>query len=365
MRRSLATLLFLTALLFAMGLLMVFNTSSAEVLDRGLNQSPHHALIKQLTFAAIGCVVAAFIWQFPPEDFFEKARKLLLFGVFLLILVLIPGVGHKVNGARRWLNLGLLTFQPSEFMKIILPLYAIAYLSICPKLTFPLFLRLLLQLSLPIFLILLEPDNGTTAILLATLCVLFFVARVPSRYWARPLGVLVFFGVLIGAQLNYIKERIHVYLHPEADLLGRGHQPYQAKIAAGSGGLFGVGFGESLQKLNYLPEARNDYIAAIFAEEFGFLGMAILVTIYMAFAAVGFKIASKTQDERAYQLAAILTFLITFQGFINLGVISGLLPSKGMNLPFFSQGGSSLIANIMALTLILKMGTMRCQKPSY
>ena len=145
---------------------------------------------------------------------------------------------------------------------------------------------------------------------------------------------------------------VNVYLNPELDIRGRGHQPYQAKIAAGSGKLMGKGPGNSLQKLSYLPEAQNDYIAAIYAEEFGFLGMIVLITLYMLVAYFGFSVAISTADQVGLCVAASFTFLISFQAFMNLGVVSGLLPSTGLNLPFFSQGGSSLIVNMMAISLI-------------
>jgi cell division protein FtsW len=155
--------------------------------------------------------------------------------------------------------------------------------------------------------------------------------------------------------MHHVADRIKVYMNPEYDLKGKGHQPYQAKIAAGSGGLLGKGLGESLQKLEYLPEARSDYIAAIFAEESGFVGMTGLILLYMTIGFCGFSIAQRAKDADGFYVAAIFTFLICFQAFLNLGVVSGLLPSKGTNLPFFSQGGSSLLANMMALCVLLNV----------
>jgi cell division protein FtsW len=148
-------------------------------------------------------------------------------------------------------------------------------------------------------------------------------------------------------------------LNPELDLKGKGHQPYQAKIAAGSGQLLGRGPGNSLQKLSYLPEAQNDYIAAIYAEEFGFLGIVTLIVLYMIIAYVGFYIAHICQDRNGLYFATAITFLICFQAFMNLGVVSGLLPSTGLNLPFFSQGGTSLMANIAGLGLLLNIAYQR------
>jgi len=215
------------------------------------------------------------------------------------------------------------------------------------------FYWIILKISLPLFLILIEPDNGTVAIIMITLMALFFLCRAPLLYWLLPFAVLVSLGGIIAMQMPHVKYRIEVYLHPESDLLGRGHQPYQAKIAAGSGGLFGKGIGESLQKLNYLPEARSDYIAAIYAEEFGFVGVLFLVLLYLFIAYSGFHISVKAATKEGFYVGSVITFLISIQAFLNLGVVSGLLPSKGTNLPFFSQGGSSLLANCMAIALVM------------
>jgi cell division protein FtsW len=202
-------------------------------------------------------------------------------------------------------------------------------------------------------LILIEPDNGTVAILISLMVVLFLLTKIPWRYWALPLACLVAIGAIAALKMPHVRDRIQIYLHPELDLRGKGHQPHQAKIAAGSGGFLGRGLGESLQKLNYLPEARSDYIAAIYAEETGFLGMLALIGLYLMFAYAGFSIAFNANELGAFLSAAILSFLITIQAFLNLGIVSGLLPSKGMTLPFFSQGGSSLMINVAIVFLLL------------
>ena len=162
-------------------------------------------------------------------------------------------------------------------------------------------------------------------------------------------------GIVFAANMPYVKERLKVYVNPESDIYGKGHQPYQAKIAAGSGYIFGKGLGNSIQKHNYLPEARSDYLAAIFAEEFGFVGIFFLILAYMTIAFFGFYIAFHAADREGAYLATMITFLICFQAFFNLGVVSGLLPSKGIALPFFSQGGTSLLVNISALVLLLNI----------
>jgi cell division protein FtsW len=268
-------------------------------------------------------------------------------------LVFIPGIGLQLNGARRWINIFGNSFQPSEFVKYLVPMFYIhKVVERGGSLTFKEFIKLMALLCVPLSLILIEPDNGTVAIILSAMIALFILTRLRWLFWALPLLVLVTVGGVVASQMSHVPDRIRIYLHPELDLQGKGHQPHQAKIAAGSGKLVGKGFGESLQKLNYLPEARSDYIAAIFAEEFGFLGMLSLILLYIFIGFLGYSVALSCKQTEGFYLAAVIVFLLCFQAFLNMGVVSGLLPSKGTNLPFFSQGGSSLLANFMAMSML-------------
>lgn len=344
-------------LIFAIGLTLIFDTSSAEVLDHSLARSTHQALLKQILYALGGLGVAAFIWKIGYEKIIAWSPYLLVFFCFLLVLVLIPGIGKEVNGSKRWLSLAGFSFQPSEFVKYLVPAYFTKRMLTIegPAIDFKVFCKIMSLLGIPIFLILIEPNNGTAGVIFLTVIVLCILTRIPFKYWAFPLLILMVVGAISAYHLPYVSGRLKVYLNPELDIKGKGHQPYQAKIAAGSGQLFGRGPGNSLQKLSYLPEAQNDYIAAIFAEEFGFLGMAILIFLYMLMGYIGFCIAYSVDCRSGFYLATALTFLISFQAFMNLGVVSGLLPSTGLNLPFFSQGGSSLMANMMGVALLLNI----------
>jgi len=221
------------------------------------------------------------------------------------------------------------------------------------------FVRRLSVIAIPMALILIEPDNGTVAIILFTLLILFILTKLPWMYWGLPLLVLTLCGVGAALHMPHVAHRLQAYAHPEQDIRGKGHQPYQAKIAAGSGGLLGRGLAESVQKFDYLPEARSDYIAAIYAEEMGFLGMLGLIVLYVLIGASGFCLATQAESIEGFYLAAIFTFLICFQAFLNLGVVSGLLPSKGTNLPFFSQGGSSFLSHAMGISFILSVARKR------
>jgi len=350
--------------LFAVGILMVFNTTSAEVIDRSLSISTHHAFYRQLIHGCLGFCLGLLVYFFGYRKFLECTPYFFYALILCLALVFVPGIGQQINGARRWMSLGPFSFQPSEFMKIVMPLYFIHLFLKIERLTWKRFYLIIATLTVPLALILIEPDNGAVAIMMVTMMALFFICRIKWVYWLLPVLFLGGIGVAVAAGMPHVQKRIRVYRNPEIDLLGSGHQPYQAKIAAGSGGLYGRGLGESLQKLNYLPEARSDYIAAIFAEEFGFIGVLFLVLLYLSITYSGFHIAFRTQEKAGFYLAATLTFLVSFQAFLNLGVVSGLLPSKGTNLPFFSQGGSSLWANAIAVTLIMSAHQVR-EHPSW
>lgn len=338
---------------------MIFNTTSAEVLDHALQRSTHQALIRQMIYAVSGIVMGVAMWFFGYRRLLAYSPQLLLFFTFLLVITLIPGIGREVNGSRRWLSLAGVSIQPSEFVKYLIPAFFIHnFLKFKEEeLSFQDFFKLVAKVGVPGFLILVEPNNGTVGVIALTLIVLFGLMRISFKYWALPLIICGFIGGISALNLPYFSARLKVYWNPELDLKGRGHQPYQAKIAAGSGRLLGVGPGNSLQKLSYLPEAQNDYIAAIYAEEFGFVGMMVLIGLYMTVGYVGFSIANQAEDRRGFYLAASITFLICFQAFMNLGVVSGLLPSTGLNLPLFSQGGTSLIAHMMGLGILFNIAT--------
>ncbi|HSX12655.1 MAG TPA: FtsW/RodA/SpoVE family cell cycle protein, partial [Rhabdochlamydiaceae bacterium] len=243
--RAVLILLISVALIFSMGIVMVFNTTAAEVIDRTLKQSTHEACLKQIFFAVIAFLGALLAWYIGYENILKISGPLLGFGTLLLILVFIPGIGQQVNGAHRWIRIFGNSLQPSEFAKILIPLYYIHFVTKIKKIDFYTFLKLVALLAVPIGLILLEPDNGTAAILLMTLLVLFVLTKIKWTYWLIPFIAFVFCGALVASQMKHVPERIRIYLNPELDLKGKGHQPHQAKIAAGSGGVFGRGIGES------------------------------------------------------------------------------------------------------------------------
>lgn len=333
---------------------MVFATSSAEILEGEYLQNPRGPFFKQVVTGILSLALGFCVHKIRLSSLIAHAKPLSYALFFLLLLVFVPGIGMSINGAHRWINLHFLALQPSEFMKVIFPIYLV---SLGRPSNFIEFAYLVLLAFIPIFLILIEPDNGSALILLATFLIYLFLIKVPFRYWLVPLMVIFMLGVSVVCRMDHVKNRLAVYLDPEKDLRGKGHQPYQAKIAAGSGGVWGRGFGQSLQKFRYLPEARSDYIAAIFAEEFGFVGVVFLTVAYMAFLLSGFVIALSRQQESEAIVIALLTLVIGMGAFINLGVALGMLPSKGMNLPFISQGGSSLMASTSIIAMLISGGS--------
>lgn len=352
------TLLILVATcIVAIGLAMIFSTTSAEILDHDLDKSTHMALLKQMYYALCGIALGAIVYGIGYRRLIAYSPILLGILTVTLVAVLIPGIGREVNGSRRWLSLAGLSFQPSEFVKYCVPaffIYSVLRIQ-AEELTFKRFLKLVALPAVPMFLIMIEPNNGTAGVIGLSMVVLCFLTRIPLKYWAWPLLIAVTVGGVFAINLPYVAARLKVYRHPELDLKGKGHQPYQAKIAAGSGKVFGKGPGNSLQKLSYLPEAQNDYIAAIYAEEFGFAGIVGLISLYALLGYLGFQIAASARDCEGYYYAASVTFLLCFQAFLNLGVVSGLLPSTGLNLPLFSQGGTSLMANLVGISILLSV----------
>lgn len=341
--------------LFLLGLVMVFNTTSAQVLDQSLSTHTHFALGKQVVFFVLGLLISLGVVRIKEQAILRMSPQAFFFGVLLLILVIIPHVGVSSGGAKRWLGFGPFSFQPSELIKPLVLLFFIEKFLLKAKESPRAFYLVLFPIFLAIFLVMLEPDNGTAFVIAVSLVPLFFLTPLKMRFWFTPLLVLFCLGAVVAYQLPYVRARIAVFLDPLKDIQGKGHQPYQAKIAIGSGRLLGKGPGNSMQKFTFLPEAQNDYIAAIFAEEFGFVGMLALVLLYMSIALSGFFLALRAKQVEGLYLAVSLTFLLVFQAFLNLAVVSGLLPSKGVNLPFFSQGGSSLIVNMICVSMLLSI----------
>ncbi len=352
----------LLGIVFALllGGFVILASASISISDNATS-NPFFYLQRQLLAAAIGAIAGG-ICLFIPMQVWRNLGPLMLFmGLALLVVVLIPGIGYEVNGARRWVRVGIMNLQVSEPARLCFLMYLSGYLVRRSK---PLreqfvgFLRPMLVLTLACMLLLQEPDFGAAIVLLATALVMLFVAG------ARIRDFIVFFSAAVIAMAAlaitspYRLKRLTGFLDPWADPYNSGFQLTQSLIAIGRGEWFGVGLGESVQKLFYLPEAHTDFVFAVFAEEFGLLGSLCLIALFLALLWRIFKLGIRAHDaERffeAYMAIGLGTWL-GLQAFINVGVNMGLLPTKGLTLPLISYGRSSLIVTMICIGLLLRI----------
>ena len=309
-------------------------------------------------FFIIGIIMMLITSKIPYKVYFAKANTLLLISIILLILVIIPGIGTVRNGSRSWFGIGSFGIQPSEFAKLTLIIFTSKYLTKNEK-----NLKYIKKGVLPILgivilvfgLIMLQPDFGTGMIILVSIIGLLFVSGVDFKFFIR-LGLIGIIGiVLLIAIAPYRLERILSFLNPWSDPLGSGFQIIQSLYAIGPGGLFGQGFMNSRQKHFYLPEPQTDFIFSIISEEFGFLGILIVATLFTIIIFKGFKIAQNSGDKFAKFLAFGITFGLAFQAILNLMVVVGLIPVTGVTLPFLSYGGSSLLITLISMGVLLNI----------
>ena len=345
-----------TLCLLALGVVMVFSASSTTSL---LGESGDGAFFVKRTilFGTIGLVVMHAL-SIGGLRLVRLATPIFLAGsVLLLLLVLMPGFGLEVNGATRWIAAGPIQLQPSELAKLALVLYGAALLAKRPRMVAGIseMMPYLVVSGLVGGLILIEPDLGTALVSAFAVSALLIAGGAQLRHLAligAVIGVLALIAILIEP---YRQDRIAGFLSPGSDAAGSGFQGTQATIALGSGGLFGVGLGESVQKAFYLPEAHTDMIAAVIGEEVGLLGLAVLVGLFGLFGYAGFRIAQQAPDRYGKLLAAGLTAMILAQATLNLFAVLGLAPLTGVPLPFVSYGNSSLIVMLAAVGLILNV----------
>ncbi|MDE1919478.1 MAG: cell division protein FtsW [Patescibacteria group bacterium] len=288
----------------------------------------------------------------------RSAPYLFIASLLFTALVFIPGVGLHANGATRWINLGFTTVQPAEFLKIGFVIVLAWWLSshtrelANPKKGLIPFVALL---ALPVGLLLAQPNNSMMMLIIATGAVMYFAAGAPGRdFGILALGVALALGIVILVR-PYVLERVKTFIDPSANSLSSGYQIQQSMIAVGSGGLLGRGFGQSVEKFNYLPEPDGDSIFAVFAEETGFVGAALLLLLFVALSARGIVIAGNSPDLFGGSLALGFSFLIIFQAFINVSAMLGIIPLTGLPLPFLSHGGTALVAILTMCGFILNV----------
>lgn len=360
-RRARPDLVLLGAILalLAIGIIMVYSSSAVK----GYLQydDPYHFLKMEILWVVLG-LAAMYISMRVDIRFLRRwVKPVLLTAVVLLILVKVPGIGRKVNGADRWIGLGPLSIQPSEVIKLAMVLVMSHIMAVDPY-KIRSFRRGLLPvlglLGVIAGLIMLQPDLGTTLAIAGTTFFMLIAAGARAGHLFALGGAGLGMVVAAIAAAPYRMRRIFAFLDPWADPSGKGYQTIQALLALGPGGLFGLGLGQSRQKFLYLPENHTDFIFAMIGEELGFVGAAIVVLLFFLVAWRGFKVAMGAPDAFTGFLAVGLTAMVTIQAMINMGVVSGLLPVTGITLPFLSYGGTSLVFTMLGVGVLLNISRM-------
>lgn len=354
-------------LLVSIGLVMVYSASIAMAeVDKDTGFRSTYFLVRHSVFLAVGAAVCFAAFSIPTRLWQKYAPMLFIAGVVMLVLVLIPHVGREVNGSRRWLSLVVINLQPSELMKFFGVLYAADYtvrkagnmggnfMESVTKVLLP----MALVMSVVGGLLLLEPDFGAFAVITAIAMGLLFLGGFNWRLFAGLFGFLTvaFIGLVVSSP--YRMQRVLGFLDPWKDPYGKGYQLSHSLIAFGRGEWEGVGLGASVEKLSYLPEAHTDFLMAIIAEELGFIGVAIVVVLFAFLVFRAFQIGIQAAKlDRLYQSLAAQGIGIWFgvQSVINIGVNMGLLPTKGLTLPLLSFGGSGIVANLLAIGVLLRI----------
>ncbi len=343
-----------------LGGFVILASASISISDN-LAGNPFFYIQRQLLAAAIGIVTGA-VCLFIPMQVWQNLGPLLLFmGLALLVVVLVPGVGHEVNGSTRWVRVGFMNLQVSEPARLCFLMYLAGYLVRRNKAVreeFVGFLRPMLVLTLACVLLLKEPDFGAAIVLLATALTMLFVSGARIRDFIVFFTAAVVAVVALTVTAPYRMKRLTGFLDPFADPYDSGFQLTQSLIAIGRGEWFGVGLGESVQKLFYLPEAHTDFVFAVFAEEFGLLGSLVLIGLFLALLwriyQLGIRAHNAERFFEAYMAIGLGTWL-GMQAFINVGVNMGMLPTKGLTLPLISYGRSSLIITMISIGLLLRI----------
>lgn len=350
------TLLISVIIISLFGVVMIY--SSSYIWSEYKYNDPYKYLKNQSLFFIIGVFLMIFVSKINYKKYFKYSNKILITCVILLILVLIPGIGTVRNGSRSWFGIGSFGIQPSEFAKLGLIIFTSKYLSNNPNSMkkFKKGVLPILIITIGIFgIIMLQPDFGTGTILVMTIIGLLFVAGLDIKIFLK-FGLIGVIGVVVLILIApYRLKRILSFLDPWSDPLGSGFQIIQSLYSIGPGGLFGLGFGNSIQKHFYLPEPQTDFIFSIISEEFGFMGIIIISILFIIIFYNCLKISMKCNDLFGKYLSFGITFGLIFQTILNLSVVVGLIPVTGVTLPFLSYGGSSLLITMIGIGIILNI----------
>lgn len=345
--------------LIIIGLMMV--ASSSVMVSTKYYHQPFHFLVRQVCYLCAGLIVALIVIRTDSSFWQRISMPMLMLCLLMLVLVLVPGVGRIVNGSRRWLALGPIGVQVSELAKLIMIFYLAGYLVRQQKAVSDSifgFIKPMVVLGVVSFLLLREPDFGATVVISGTVMAMLFLAGVKLRYYIGLMAAVMTALACLAISSPYRVARLTAFLDPWADQYNSGYQLTQSLIAFGRGGWFGLGLGESIQKLLYLPEAHTDFLFAVLAEEFGLVGILVVITLYSILIYKGLNIGYIAYNQErlfASYTAYGLTFWLALQAAINMGVNAGLLPTKGLTLPLLSYGGASMVINCVVLALLLRI----------
>ncbi len=354
------TVLLTIVMTLLLGGLVILASAAISISDNATGD-PFFYVQRQLIAAVLGAIAAG-VCLFIPMQVWQSLGPLMLFaGLALLVVVLVPGIGYEVNGSTRWVRVGIMNLQVSEPARLCFLLYLAGYLVRRNKALreeFVGFLRPMLVLTVACVLLLKEPDFGAAIVLLATALVMMFVAGARIRDFLVFFSTAVVAMALLALTSPYRMKRLTGFLDPWSDPYDSGFQLTQSLIAIGRGEWFGVGLGDSVQKLFYLPEAHTDFVFAVFAEEFGLVGSLVLIALFLALLWRVFKLGMRAANAERFFEAYVAIGLGTWlglQAFINVGVNMGLLPTKGLTLPLISYGRSSLIITMICIGLLLRI----------
>ncbi len=350
-------LLIATLILVIIGTAMVYSSSAIMAMERF--QDGQFFLKRQIVFVALGLSILYLLSRVPYQRLRLVAYPAVILSFVLLLLLFVPSLGKKVGGATRWLDLGFIAFQVGEWVKFSVVLFLAFFLARKRQHVKEIIRGILTPLAVAaclMGLIILQPDFGTTAIIAVTVMVMLYLAGARIIHL---LGLVAMFAPFAAWALSqgYRWERLMAFLNPWQDPHGSGFQIIQSLIAFGSGGAFGVGIGDGMQKLFYLPEPHTDFILSVIAEESGFIGVSIVILLYAVLIIRGFMISFKAPDLFGMLLAAGLTILIFMQVFINVAGVMGLIPLKGLTLPFLSYGGTSLMMSLAIVGILLNISS--------
>ncbi|MBK5110452.1 MAG: putative lipid II flippase FtsW [Thermoleophilia bacterium] len=349
-------LLTATLILLAIGAVMVFSASSTtRILSNGGLSDSAFYLKRTVIVGAIGLLLMRFMMKRNLSTVRSASPMIMMIALGALAAVLV--MGTAVNGTRGWFVAGPIQLQPAEFLKLALVLYGAYLLADRPDRLHSVrdMAPYLLMTAAACFLVMLQPDMGTAMVAVFAVGITLFAAGARIRDLALVGGVMAGLAMILALAAPYRRDRLLTFLNPEQDVAGNGFQVIQAKIAIGSGGLDGVGIGNGVQKAFYLPEAHTDMISAVLGEEFGFLGMVVLIAVYGLLGYAGFRIARSAKDDYGRILASGLTGLILIQASLNLYAVMGMAPLTGVPLPLISYGNNSLIVSLVAIGLILNV----------